>query len=182
MPEEGRENSDTRYMTDAEFVTGIRKIFEACRDLSRLAGSIRPFTPDGRMVGDIGEIIAGSFYQVKLDEKNRRNWDGTYNSRNVQIKTTQRNDTYLKEPPKDGFGDGLLMVFKIDPNSGSYKPVYNGEIQRVWGALDNVHIDRTGAKMISLDRLERLQSSVPAESIIPRVSVSSKSTPTETPR
>lgn len=168
-------------MTEAEFIAGVRKIFEACRDLSRLAGSVRPFTPDGRMVGDIGEVMGGSFYQVKLDEKNRRNWDGTYSGRNVQIKTTQRNVTYLKEPPKDGFGDGLLMVFKIDSTSGGYRLVYNGEIQRVWDALRNVHIDRTGAKMISLDRLEKFQSLVPAENIIPRVSVPSKSTPTETP-
>ena len=130
---------------------------------------MRLFTPDGRMVGDIGEVIAGIFYQVKLHNVGRHDWDGTYNGRNVQVKATGGNDTYLKEPPKDGFADGLLMVFQIDREGGGYKLIYNGDIQRVWNELDDVNLNRAGEKMISLNRLRELQKSVHQKDIIPEI-------------
>jgi len=153
-------------MQKAEFTAAVKGVFDACRHLSKTSGGTRLFTPDGRMVGDIGEVIAGSFYQVKLDNVGRRDWDGTFNGRNVQIKATGGDGTYLKEPPKEGFADGLLMVFQINRESGEFELVYNGDVQRVWDALNNVSIDRTGAKNISLDRLRGLQNSVRQKDII----------------
>ncbi len=153
-------------MKKTEFALAVKSAFDACQHLSKLSGGMRRFTPDGRMVGDIGEVIAGSFYQVKLDDVSRRDWDGTCNARNVQIKATSGNDTYLKEPPKNGFADGLLMVFQINRESGDYKLIYNGDIQRVWDALNNISLDRTGAKMISLNSLRNLQKSVHSKDII----------------
>ena len=149
-------------MTKAEFTSAVKSVFDACRRLSKISGYVRKFTPDGRMVGDIGEVIAGSFYMVDLHNVGHHDWDGTYNDRNVQIKTTGGNDTYLKEPPKDGFGNSLLMVFRIDRESGKYELVYNGDIQRVWNALKN-----NNSKMISLDRLRQLQKSVHQKDIVP---------------
>ncbi|MCX6718420.1 MAG: hypothetical protein NTY81_02355 [Candidatus Staskawiczbacteria bacterium] len=156
-------------MEKAEFTSAVKNVFHSCRDLSKLSGGMRKFTPDGRMVGDIGEVIAGVFYQIELHDVGRHDWDGTYNGRNVQIKATSGDGTYLKEPPEDGFADGLLMVFQIDRESGEYKSIYNGDIQRVWEALNNLKIDRTGAKMIPLDRLKELQKSVLPKDIIPEV-------------
>lgn len=153
-------------MKKAEFTSAVKKVFDACRHLSETSGKIRLFTPDGRMVGDIGEIIAGNFYKVELHNVGRHGWDGTYNGINVQIKTTGGNDTYLKKP-RGGFGDGLMLVFRIYRESGEYKLIYNGDIQRVWDELENIRPDRTGAKMISLDRLRRLQKSVHQKNIIP---------------
>jgi len=102
-----------------------------------------------------------------LHNVGRYDWDGTYNDRNVQIKTTGGGGTYLKEPPTEGFADGLLMVFFIDRESGEYELVYNGDIQRVWNTLNNVLLDKSGAKIISLNRLRELQTSVSREDIIP---------------
>jgi len=154
-------------MKKKEFSLAVKNVFDGCRNLSKLCGGIRNFTPDGRMVGDIGEVIAGFFYGVELHKNGHRNWDGTYESRSVQIKVTGGIDTYLKEPPEEGFLDGLLMVFEINRESGEYKIVYNGDIKRVWNALNNLKIDKTGAKMISLDRLRKLQESVHKKDIIP---------------
>ncbi len=36
----------------------------------------KPFTPDGRMVGDIGEAIAALKFNVVIDKRLRRHWDG----------------------------------------------------------------------------------------------------------
>lgn len=142
-------------MNKKEFTLAVKDVFDACRRLSVLSGGVRPFTPDGRMVGDIGELIAKSFHKVKLDKIGRWNWDGIYDSKNVQIKTTsmtQNPSTYLKKP-KEGFGNGLLMVFQIDPQTGQYRLIYNGSIQRVWDALKNNKPNKTGEKTIPLKRL-----------------------------
>ncbi len=154
-------------MEKAEFILAVKNIFNSCRNLSKLSGGVRKFTPDGRMVGDIGEVIASVFYRVNLHNVGRHDWDGVYNSKNVQIKATGGDSTYLREPPKDGFADGLLMVFKIDRESGKYELIYNGDIQRVWDALNSINTDRTGSKMISLNRLRKLQKFVYPENIIP---------------
>ena len=127
---------------------------------------MRPFTPDGRMVGDIGEIMAGSFYEIELDKIGRRAWDGTYRGRNVQIKTTGGTNTYLKQL-EEGFGNGLFMVFLINRENGEYELVYNGDIQRVWDDLKNKKLDKTSAKSISLDRLRELKKSVRPKNIVP---------------
>ena len=156
-------------MEKIEFNIAVKKVFDACRNLSKLSDSVRNFTPDGRMVGDIGEVIAKIFYGVRLHRDGHHNWDGTYNGRNVQIKATGGNGTYLKEPPKEGFSDGLLMAFKIDRECGEYEAVYNGDIQRVWDVLNNLKINRAGEKMISLNRLRELQKSVHQKDIIPEV-------------
>ena len=156
-------------MKKTEFSSAVKNVFDACRRLSKASGWMRPFTPDGRMVGDIGEVIAGIFYQVNLHNIGRHNWDGTYNNRNVQIKATGGKGTYLKKPPKESFAKGLLMVFHIDRESGKYELVYNGDIQRVWCDLKNKKPDITGAKIISLDRLRELQKSVCSKNIIPEV-------------
>jgi hypothetical protein len=154
-------------MTKAEFTSAVKSVFDACRHLSEISGKIRKFTPDGRMVGDIGEVIAALFYQVELHGEGRHDWDGTYNSRNVQIKATGSKGTYLKQPPEGGFGEGLLMVFYIDRESGEDTLVYNGDIQQVWEGLTHLQMSRAGEKAISLDRLRTLQRSVRPEDVIP---------------
>lgn len=154
-------------MKNVEFAAAVKKVFDACRNLSNVSGKLRHFTPDGRMVGDIGEVAATMFYQVSLHGVGMKHWDGTCGERHVQIKATGGNDTYLKEPPHGGFADGLLMVFKIDRESGACECVYNGDIQRVWDYLENKKLDRTGAKQITLDRLKGLQASVLKKDIVP---------------
>jgi len=150
------------------FSLAVKKVFDACRRLSKASGKMRLFTPDGRMVGDIGEAIAGIFYQVNLHNVGRHDWDGIYNNRNVQIKATGGNSTYLKKPPKEGYAKGLLMVFYINRENDEYELVYNGDIQRVWDDLKNKKLDKTGAKSISLDRLRELKKFVCPKDIVPR--------------
>ncbi|HUW71896.1 MAG TPA: hypothetical protein VMV66_01730 [Candidatus Humimicrobiaceae bacterium] len=156
-------------MKKKEFSSAVKNVFDACRRLSKRSGEMRLFTPDGRMVGDIGEAIAGIFYQVNLHDVGRHDWDGTYNGRNVQIKATGGNSTYLKKPPKEGYTNGLLMVFYINRENGEYDLVYNGDIQRVWNDLRNKKLDKTDAKSISLDRLRELKKSVRPKDIVPGV-------------
>ncbi|GFM60373.1 hypothetical protein PSCICG_15330 [Pseudomonas cichorii] len=49
----------------------------------------KPFTLDGRLVGDIGEVVASLHYRIKLNEGLTKHHDAVCDDgRNVQIKTT----------------------------------------------------------------------------------------------
>lgn len=116
----------------------------------------KPFTPDGRMVGDIGEAIASIKFGVILDKKLRKDWDGyredSGKRREVQIKTTQKDETYLKKPPHEGD----LLVFQIFKN-GDWECHYDGKISPVWESLNDKKPDSAGAKFIKLKNLRKLK-------------------------
>jgi len=140
----------------------INQLKDIIKDLYRSVEKMRAvfpqrkFTPDGRMVGDIGEAIAALKFGVILDEKSQKNWDGyrideNCNKRLVQIKTTQKTETYLKKPPCDGD----LLVFKIKQD-GEYELCYDGPALKVWDALSHRKADVTGAKIIELKKLKEI--------------------------
>ena len=135
-----------------------KAIIDLYKSVSKLHSAFpdRKFTPDGRMVGDIGEAIAAFEFGVILDKKSKKHWDGHRTNsmgkeRKVQIKTTQKDETYLKEPPHKGD----LLVFKIFSN-GKWKCYYDGPIVKVWESLKNKKPDNTGAKIITLEKLKVL--------------------------
>jgi len=141
----------------------IDQLKEAIKDLYRSVKKLnsafpqRKFTPDGRMIGDIGEAIASLKFGIVLDEKSQKDWDGYRidrkgNKRMVQVKTTQKDETYLKEPPHDGD----LLVFKIKQD-GEYELCYDGSALKVWNSLSHRKADVTGAKIISLDKLKEIK-------------------------
>ncbi len=116
----------------------------------------RKFTPDGRMVGDVGEALAALKFGVILDKKSKKHWDGYRighdgKERKIQVKATQKDDTYLKPPQHDGD----LLVFKIF-NNGDWEVVYDGSILKVWRSLNAKKADKNGAKIITLENLRRL--------------------------
>jgi hypothetical protein len=85
----------------------------------------RKFTPDGHLVGSIGEIVAKYFYDLELLPVNHANsdartQDGT--GRLVQIKLTAGNSINLND--SDDQPD-LLLALKIDRATG-FDEIYNG--------------------------------------------------------
>ena len=141
----------------------INQLKEAIKDLYSSVAKLqaafpgKPFTPDGRMVGDIGEAIAALKFNVVLDKRLRRDWDGyridSFEEKSeVQVKATQKDETYLKKPPHEGD----LIVFKIFDN-GEWECCYDGKIMRVWNSLVKQKPDSTGAKFIQLARLRKFK-------------------------
>ena len=80
----------------------------------------RKFTIDGRLVGDIGEVIAELDYDVSLHLVMRPGYDGrTSDGRDVQIKATFKDSlTFVSVPD-------YYLGFKLY-NDGSYEEVFNG--------------------------------------------------------
>ena len=84
----------------------------------------KEFTLDGRLVGDLGEIIVEQNYEIRLYDKVVEKYDGytEQNKRPVQIKTTMKNSVWY---PRD-YHPELLIAIELKEN-GDFIELYNGE-------------------------------------------------------
>lgn len=98
---------------------GLALVFQGIERL-RTAFPHRRFTVDGRLVGDVGEIIAELDYDIILHEVSQPDHDGnTTEGRNVQVKATFRDSLTFKTTPD------YYLGFKLYPD-GHYEEIYNG--------------------------------------------------------
>lgn len=69
----------------------IRKVYSVVVELERLFPQ-RKFTPDGILIGSIGEVLAAYHYGLRLLPQNSANHDACTpdGGTQVQVKTTQR--------------------------------------------------------------------------------------------
>ncbi len=138
-----------------KFREKIRQVYSIATDLEKMFPG-RKFTPDGHMVGSIGEAIAKIDFGVELFPTHiHPNTDGTINGREVQVKATQGVGVAVKKPRQ---GD-LLLVVKIN-SDGSWERIYDGDLERVWNALGGQQETYMREKTISLKRLQKLQAEV----------------------
>ena len=116
----------------------------------------RKFTIDGRLVGDIGEVIAERDYRIKLDGTSKQGYDGTCEDtgRRVQIKATFKDSLTFGTTPKIYLG---LKIFE----DGSYEEIYNGPGKNISKHFS--HRRGIGEKQLSfpIKVLKELSSRVP---------------------
>ncbi len=102
----------------------------------------RKFTIDGRLVGDIGEILAAENYDIELDLKSQPKHDGTlYDGKRVQIKATFKNTLTIKEIPE------YYLGLKINKD-GTFEEIYNGPGKMIEEKFSNR--SALGKKLINL--------------------------------
>ncbi len=113
----------------------------------------RRFTPDGHMVGSLGEVLAAHRYGLKLLPASAKRHDAmSQDGGLVQIKTTQGTRVALSSEP-----DYLVVLLII--KNGSVEPVFNGPGSIVWEGAGSV--GKNGQRPISLAKLRSLMSRVP---------------------
>ena len=115
------------------------------------------FTLDGRLVGDLGEIIAEENYELTLYDTVKKDYDaiGNLDSKLIQIKTTMKKAiTYPKN-----FHPERLLAISLDED-GNFKELYNGETKPLIEYIesrtknpDYKHLMITIGKLISLNKL-----------------------------
>jgi hypothetical protein len=87
----------------------------------------RKFTPDGHLVGSIGEVIAAHRYDMTLYPASSKTHDGIANhdGRQVEIKITQGKQVALRSQPAH------LIVLRLD-RDGEVSEVFNGPGSFAW--------------------------------------------------
>jgi len=138
----------------------IRAIYEAVDDLEKMFPG-RHFTPDGHMVGSLGEALAAYHYGIALLPASHATHDGVLAGRNVQVKATQGSRIALSSEPQH------LLVIKL-ARDGSFTEEYNGPGAKVWALVRHKPTPKNGQRQVSLAALRRLMTSVSAEQRIPR--------------
>lgn len=106
----------------ADVGEALATIFAGIEKLQSCCANGRRFTIDGRLVGDVRELVAARDFDIRLDAKSRKDHDGCLAAaalRLVQIKATFKDHlTFMREPM-------LYLGLKLHPD-GRYKVNFNG--------------------------------------------------------
>ena len=136
----------------------IKELYEISAELERLFPG-RHYTPDGHMIGSIGEALAASYYGLELFPASAETHDAkAADGRLVQIKATQISRISLSSEPQ------WLLVLRIH-RDGTFSEEYNGPGQLAWEHCGKMQ--KNGQRPISLAKLRILQAEVPDSARLP---------------
>lgn len=139
----------------------IQEIYRAVDELERMFPG-RHFTPDGHMVGSIGEALAMYYYGVELFTASFKSHDGKIGDRFIQVKATQASCISIGSEPR------YLLVLKLS-RDGSFREIYNGPGDRVWALVRHKPLPKNAQYQVRLSTLRALMESVPIAERFPRV-------------
>lgn len=123
----------------------------------------RRFTPDGHLVGSIGEVLAAYHYGLDLLPASSKGHDATSRAGvMVQIKATQGKTVALRSEPQH------LLVLKL-LQSGEWEEVYNGPGALAWNRCGKMQ--KNGQRPIGTSKLATLMIEIDAEDRLPRVTM-----------
>ena len=126
----------------------VAAIYRAVKELeAEFPG--RKFTPDGHLVGSIGEVIAAKALGLTLYPASRPGHDACdVNGRDVQIKMTVGKSVALYDTCD------RLVVLKVNPEKLEAEIVYDGAGEPAWAAANKMQ--KNGQRVISLKKLSSL--------------------------
>ena len=130
----------------------LRSIYDAVDALEAMFPG-RHFTPDGHMVGSLGEALAAHHYGIKLSPASSQCHDGVCESRQVQVKVTQGNRIALSGEPEH------LLVLRLN-RDGSFVEEYNGPGALPWKLVAHKPRPKNGQYQLSLVTLRKLMKNV----------------------
>lgn len=129
----------------------------------RAAYPKKRFTLDGRLIGDIGEVLAEEKYDLELFKDIQKHHDAeTSDGRLVQIKATMQD--YLTFPV-DHIPDYFLGI-KIHPD-GSVTEVFNGPGNIAYQAVQNRKPTKNNLHTVSISTFQGLNKKVKEKDRIP---------------
>ncbi len=121
----------------------------------------RPFTPDGHLVGSLGEVLAAYHYGLALLPCSAYAHDAvTSTGVRVQIKATQGRSIGLRHEPD------YLLVLRL-AQDGTAEEVFNGPGALAWSASGAKQSN--GQRPISVTKLRALMLQVPQGERLPAV-------------
>ncbi|MBW8353972.1 MULTISPECIES: DUF6998 domain-containing protein [Pseudomonas] len=124
----------------------------------------KPFTPDGRLVGDIGEVVASLAYALTLNEGLTKHHDAiTDDGRNVQIKTTFGTSLTFPVHHVPDYYLGIRMN-----RDGTFEEIYNGPGHMIEAQLSGRKPTKTGLHGGLMAMLKRINQLVPDSERIPK--------------
>jgi hypothetical protein len=151
----------SQNMDATRFPELIKSIYAAVDELETMFPG-RHFTPDGHMVGSVGEALAAHYYGINLLAASTQCHDGECGGLMVQVKATQGDRIALSSVPDH------LLVLKVN-RDGTFSEQYNGPGQLAWNLISHKKRPKNGQYQLALSNLRRLMSDVPNTTKLPRL-------------
>lgn len=134
----------------------------------RYAHHGRHFTPDGHLVGSLGEALAADLFGLTLMDASNHGFDAVQGDKRIEIKATQRGQIALQADCVDLPLEAQpthLIALKIHVEKLGHgewvEVVYNGPAMPVWGAARKA--SKNGQQVITLTKLRGMDAAVPDE-------------------
>ncbi|MCP8898308.1 DUF6998 domain-containing protein [Gilvimarinus xylanilyticus] len=122
----------------------------------------RHFTPDGHMVGSLGECLVADAYDLKLMTASNKGYDAvTETGLEVEIKATQSNTVAFRSQPQHA----IIIKIMCD---GTFEEIYNGPGALVWELFSGKRLPSNGQFQVSLSKLRQLNQTVAEADQVPR--------------
>ena len=152
----------TKHITIPDAVKQLLAIVAQLRETYK--SQKKQFTLDGRLVGDIGEVLAEGAYDIKLFEDLQKHHDATcVDGRLVQIKATMKASLTF---PVDHIP---LYYIGIQVHAdGTFTEVFNGPGALAWQAVKNRKATKTNLHSVSISALRKLNATVTETDRIPK--------------
>lgn len=138
--------------------TSVESVPQIVEDIYRLVEKLealfpgRRFTPDGHLVGSIGEVVASHRYGLELLPASAERHDAkTKSGVMVQIKATQASMVGIRAEPEH------LIVLYIGKD-GHASEIYNGPGSDAWCAAGKMQ--KNGQRPISVSKLKKLMNEI----------------------
>lgn len=142
--------------------TLVKQLYATVRELEAMFPG-RHFTPDGHLVGSLGECLVADAYGLELLAASNKGFDAvTADGVEVEIKATQGRSVAFRHEPRHA------IVIRILPD-GTFEEVYNGPGALVWALFEGKPLPSNGQYQVSLARLRRLGAGVAAAERVARV-------------
>ena len=140
----------------------VKQLYSTVNELEAMFPG-RHFTPDGHMVGSLGECLVADAYDLELMTASNKGFDAvTPEGLEVEIKATQSKSVAFRHRPQHA------IVIKIN-RDGSFEEVFNGPGSIVWQQFDGKKVPSNGQFQISITKLAQLNIDVFEENRILRV-------------
>lgn len=147
-------------MSIEEIPEKIQRLYKIVSELEA-AFPGRRFTPDGHLVGSIGEVLAEHHFGLHLFPGSTETHDAKSPcGKKVQIKATQGRAVGIRSEPDH------LIVLKILP-SGGFNTVFNGPGNLAWEKAGKMQ--KNGQRVISVSKLEHLMKEVAVYQKVPPI-------------
>jgi hypothetical protein len=147
-------------MDRQKFPELLRAIYESVDALEMMFPG-RHFTPDGHMIGSLGEALASFHYGIELSRASAQCHDGICDGRSVQVKATQGTRVAITSEPEH------LLVLRLK-RDGTFVEEYNGPGALVWRLVSHKPRPRNGQYQVSIAALRQLMKSVPPHERVQR--------------
>jgi hypothetical protein len=136
----------------------VRRLYSLVAEFETLFPG-RKFTPDGHLVGSIGEVIAAHRYEISLYPASSEAHDGSaQDGRQVEVKATQGDSVALRAEPQH------LIVLHLN-KEGQATEIFNGPGSLVWSNCGAMQ--KNGQRPVSLSKLRKLMAQVSASQRLP---------------